>query len=655
MAPAAASRGYIRDLLGDALRPDPGRFAQAMKLAAGCSCTVLLAMIYEVPEPSLAAYIVFFLNKPDRTTSVVLALGGVVVVSAVLGLMFPITNAVIDDPALRVAAMSAISLAVLFLGAASKLAKIAPIVSLIVAYALTLLGAAQSGELATRAFLYAWLFVALPAAATIVVNLLFGASPRRLVEQEIGDRLRTSSGVLRGDPDARRNLRRKLIQGDAGLRKNVKLARLERTSEPGELDALTRAASASVELVALADTADRPSMAESEGRSREALAATLDDLAAVYERGDSLADISAKPAVEGSLCSKPLAALRELVLRFGHDDAAPDQPAEKKGFFASDIFDNPAYAAYAVTTTLAAMTCYLIYSALDWSGIHTAMITCYIVSLGTIGQSVEKLTLRIIGAVIGASAGMLTIVLITPHLSSIGGLLGLVFASAFVSAWLAVGSERVSYIGFQMAFALFICELQGSGPGYDMIDARDRVIGILIGNLVFFLFATRLWPVSVGKQLDDALALAARCLAKLATATSPGDRRAALSAGQSAFGKATDALTLLRYEPDSVRPNTFWIDRNAQALDDLEHLQGPLALATQRDPSHEWSMRLEAIAAEAAAHIDPGARNGEAQPLPESVANRDVTAEVDSGLKRLEQRFRLSWIDDAAGAGYAGA
>lgn len=65
--------------------------------------------------------------------------------------------------------------------------------------------------------------------------------------------------------------------------------------------------------------------------------------------------------------------------RFG--DIRPIVPQEKKeksGVFFPDAFSNPEHVQYAFKTTLAAMTCYLIYSLLSWSGIHTALISCFI-------------------------------------------------------------------------------------------------------------------------------------------------------------------------------------------------------------------------------------------------------------------------------------
>ena len=41
-----------------------------------------------------------------------------------------------------------------------------------------------------------------------------------------------------------------------------------------------------------------------------------------------------------------------------------------------DAFTNPAHVHFALKVTFAAMFCYIVYEAIDWSGIHTAFITC---------------------------------------------------------------------------------------------------------------------------------------------------------------------------------------------------------------------------------------------------------------------------------------
>ena len=93
---------------------------------------------------------------------------------------------VIDDPMWRVISMAVISFGLLFLASASKLRPIAGIIALIVGYALDVLGTIQVGELGTRALLYVWLFVGIPAGVSIVVNFLLAPAPRRLARASRG-------------------------------------------------------------------------------------------------------------------------------------------------------------------------------------------------------------------------------------------------------------------------------------------------------------------------------------------------------------------------------------------------------------------------------------------------------------------------------------
>ena len=55
-------------------------------------------------------------------------------------------------------------------------------------------------------------------------------------------------------------------------------------------------------------------------------------------------------------------------------------------------------------------------------------------SLGSAGETVQKLRLRLAGCVIGALAGTAAIVFIVPHMDSIASLLALVSIAAALSA-----------------------------------------------------------------------------------------------------------------------------------------------------------------------------------------------------------------------------
>ncbi len=56
-------------LLGE---PSPGRLAFAARLALICTLVTIFAETYTTPEIALTVYLVFFLNKPDRMSSMAL-------------------------------------------------------------------------------------------------------------------------------------------------------------------------------------------------------------------------------------------------------------------------------------------------------------------------------------------------------------------------------------------------------------------------------------------------------------------------------------------------------------------------------------------------------------------------------------------------------
>src|SRR6201999_3216293 len=106
------------------------------------------------------------------------------------------------------------------------------------------------------------------------------------------------------------------------------------------------------------------------------------------------------------------------------------------------------------------------------------------------------------GALVGAGFGIAAIVFLLPQLTSIGSLMIVVFVARLVSAWVAAGSPRISYVGYQMVFAFFLCVIQGPSPAFDLTIARDRLIGIMLGNVVSYLIFANIWPVSVIRRID---------------------------------------------------------------------------------------------------------------------------------------------------------
>lgn len=151
--------------------------------------------------------------------------------------------------------------------------------------------------------------------------------------------------------------------------------------------------------------------------------------------------------------------------------------------------------------------------------------------------------------------GVGAILFLIPHMSSVGSLMLLVFAGSFVAAWVAVGSERVAYAGVQIALAFLMTVLQGFGPSIDMSVALDRVIGILLGNVVLYVVFTQLWPVSVGHRVRGDLGLALQGLARMARLGEGGRDKAVAEASVVAgrLAGVRSALGLTALEPRGLR------------------------------------------------------------------------------------------------------
>jgi uncharacterized membrane protein YccC len=195
-------------------------------------------------------------------------------------------------------------------------------------------------------------------------------------------------------------------------------------------------------------------------------------------------------------------------------DAAAHRP-KPKGLLVPDAFTNPAHVQFALKVTFAAMFCYIVYEAIDWTGIHTAFITCTFIALESTEATLYKGTLRIVGCVIGGALALFTIVFLMPHMETIASLVVVVALASAIAGWVATGSQRISYAGLQIAFAFFYSVFQGYAPDTDLDNVRDRVVGILFGLIVTGLVFRYIWPEHTIDRLRDALRQALRQLARL--------------------------------------------------------------------------------------------------------------------------------------------
>jgi uncharacterized membrane protein YccC len=223
------------------------------------------------------------------------------------------------------------------------------------------------------------------------------------------------------------------------------------------------------------------------------------------------------------------------------------QLPKPRSFFVSDAFTNPAHVHFALKVTLAAMFCYIVYMAIDWSGIHTALITCTFIALETTGATLHKGILRISGCVIGGALALFTIVFLMPHMVTIASLVVVVACASAIAGWVATGSEMISYAGLQIAFAFFYSVFQGYAPDTDLDNVRNRVVGILFGLIVTGVVFRYVWPERTIDRLRDALRQALRDLGRLLEIPRPETSiETAKSEAQSLIGETARSVDQAR-------------------------------------------------------------------------------------------------------------
>lgn len=163
--------------------------------------------------------------------------------------------------------------------------------------------------------------------------------------------------------------------------------------------------------------------------------------------------------------------------------ASTGAPQKGSSLLLPDWRTNPAYASFAWRAALATMGCYLFMTLTDWNGIHTCLITCAVTALAGAEAQIHKQNLRITGAFIGGLLGMGAVIFLIPRMDSLTAYLCILAAGTAFAAWVSLGSERISYAGWQIGLAFYMTVLQDPHPTTKLDIIRDRWAGIFIGIL----------------------------------------------------------------------------------------------------------------------------------------------------------------------------
>jgi multidrug resistance protein MdtO len=563
------------------LRPTPGRFAGSVRILVVVLIVVGIGETFRLPDIALSAFIALFLSRREAVSTVLSAVISGIAAGAAIAATIAIFMLSLSEPALRI---PLIAIATFFAAFFARTATLGPVffaVGFITAYGLTfgdeLLGLAlqpaTSGNAAQVTLpeivfvspeealvqTLLWLAVAagMPLAVLIAANLLTGRDPARILNGALAERLATAASFCAREKGAEHKLEAQAFEGVAGLHKLHNLAgfvsRRRRITVPSValIDEIGQLALLLLAWLHLGD------------ETREALtpaAAFCRSAASAVGTGE--APPVEAPSIVPSGAAQPLAeaishTLHEIAGALAQPSpaAAPtkarNMARSPRRFLAADAFSNPEHVRFALKLTMAVMICYFIENIVDWSSIGTCVPTCFVIALGTIGETLHKATLRIVGALIGAGLGLGAILLVMPLMTSLGDLFLLLAPVTLLAAWIACGSDRIAYAGMQIGLAFYLVVLHGTGPTIDMNTARDRVIGILLGNIVIFVVFTTIWPVRVANVVRTNVAKALGQLAALVSLGRGGEiSESARSAANTAFGQAIrQARALLVNDP----------------------------------------------------------------------------------------------------------
>ena len=641
--------------LREELAPRTGRLAAVARIAACCTIVVATTMLYQIPEPAYAAYIVFFLGRGDAAVTLRIAMAGAIGVTLATVLSLLLYSLDAGEPALRLPLLAISTFLGMFLLRTMAIGPIAFLAGFILVVTQTLIDVIPNLEALTRFLLWLWVVIMLPVVVTVLVNLLTGPSPRELARRSSLQLLDALAGALgRKDRLPLARARAEALEL-AELRQRAELLdhhlRLHAAGDARLIETLEELISLTALLPPGLSPEVHSGFAEACAACRAAL---LGGLEKPYSTPPSLTEpgLAALTPLERPVVLAVRQALNRLAIGLSERLTAGSGTAarHKAALFVPDAFSNPEHARFAIKTTIAAVAAYIIYTGADWAGIRTALITCFFVAQGTLGETLHKLTLRLGGALIGALLGGLCIVYMLPQMTDIGDLCLLIAAVSAVCAWVATSSERLAYAGMQMALAFFLGVLQGYGPSTDLTVLRDRIVGILLGNVLMSLVFSSVWPASAATQARKALAAALRALATLLL-----DRGWQQGTGHGlavarAVANARNLISLGAFETGLLLPHPANEAMMQGSLDDLDRIAAATFVVAEHHAVETQTQAIDAqdktIAAWLSASADGLPTGGTLPPPPSAEAAADALAALpaDTGAEArsaLEARLIL--------------
>ncbi|QQO68282.1 FUSC family protein [Klebsiella michiganensis] len=495
------------------LRDAPGRANYTLRLTLSCAVLIVLFMTLHIPFLAVALIVVFYVSQPNVLMIKLVSVVFVVTVSVALGGVLLIIKWTYDYPLIRlVASVILFFCAIYLMRVLGKLGLAFFVVALAVIYAQTFPSMTSQSEILVRLLLWLWVAINTAILVTLLVNACFQqAFPGYQFKARLVVMLRQTARRLSQPNDGTPPPTVTEIAGQfnqlRSLYQQAARATPEIAASPQAWQSLMAAALSCSHLTALLLPGD------DHPDARRRIASQLNALA---DNLPAAAEVQPLIVPRDGANSAILQEIAEVLARLARGETIPlpQGEVEKAPLLLPDAWSNPAYLHFALKTLLATLLCYVFYTAADWQGIHTIMLSCVIVAQPGLGATMQKTWLRIGGALLATLIALLLIVFVQPWTDSLSGLLAMTLPVFALAAWIAAGSERIAYAGIQIGFTFALAFLSWFGPLSNLTELRDRVIGILLGVLVSSIVHLYLWPDSEAPQLKARLAQLYRQLAQ---------------------------------------------------------------------------------------------------------------------------------------------
>ena len=528
------SRAGLLSILWGELKPFPGRDLATLRMAIACTAIVLVSNTFRLPLQDVLPFLTLFVAKEETITTAITAVLALLAITVSVGAAILVFKCTGNRPEFRIPAMAVEIFVGMYLFRILSIGPVGFILAFIVSVSQSIVDLYPTPEEAVHEFLWVWVAVTLGAGCGWLATLiLFPVPASRVLQREFVAGWRTVSIAakqLKDDSTAagRKFLRPLAKLGPIRLLKLLKLSLLETHGLRPKQKELTRLILALDKITKLTFSyACRPSKSASASISSsekvilERVAENADHFAREFADGfvpSSVMPVSSEERDENYLSPKLIEAERTI------DDlvSAPEEvhqttpaPREKKSLFVADAFTNPAHVQFALKVTLAGMIGYFFYTASDYFGIHTVYYTPLIIALGSTGATMHKGLLRIVGCVIGGALGLISTIWLIPRFETLGMYLFIVFCLHGLAAWIAFGSERISYMGLQIALTFDLGVLKDYGPPKEIDPIRDRFIGIILGILIIATVFSLVWPEDARSAVRQKLVACLRAVTRL--------------------------------------------------------------------------------------------------------------------------------------------